>query len=108
MSYRLFRQHTLPVGPAFIKDLSKLGRDLRRTIIVDNVAENFQLQPENGIAIKTWIDDWRDQGLTMLAPLLKRIVTARVPDVRVALMKYKMQMLEQLAKSSKDFTFNLD
>jgi CTD small phosphatase-like protein 2 len=43
ISYRLYRQHALPYGPIFVKDLSRLGRDLSRTIIVDNVAENFQL-----------------------------------------------------------------
>jgi len=32
-------------------------------IIVDNVAENFQLQPDNGIFIKTWLDDPLDNAL---------------------------------------------
>jgi CTD small phosphatase-like protein 2 len=41
ISYRLYRQHALPHGPIFVKDLSRIGRDLSRTIIVDNVAENF-------------------------------------------------------------------
>lgn len=39
--------------------------------MVDNVAENFQLQPENGICIKSWIDDKNDQGLIQLSPLIK-------------------------------------
>jgi len=54
-----------------LKDLSKLGRDLSKTLIVDNVAENFQLQPENGIFIKTWTDDPLDNALEELSPLLK-------------------------------------
>lgn len=41
ITYRLYRQHALPYGPIFVKDLSRIGRDLSRTIIVDNVAENF-------------------------------------------------------------------
>ena len=41
ISYRMYRQHALPYGPIFVKDLSRIGRDLSRTIIVDNVAENF-------------------------------------------------------------------
>ncbi len=44
--HRLYRQHTINFskeGPLIIKDLSKLGRPLDKTIIVDNLAENFIL-----------------------------------------------------------------
>lgn len=67
----MYRQHALPYGPIFVKDLSRIGRDLSKTIIVDNVAENFQLQPDNGIFIKSWFDDMSDTALSELAPLLK-------------------------------------
>lgn len=60
IKYRLYRQHTSPYGHLIAKDLSKIGRDLSRCIIVDNVADNFALQPENGIFIKTWYDDMED------------------------------------------------
>jgi TFIIF-interacting CTD phosphatases, including NLI-interacting factor len=50
---RLYRQHTVSTGPVFIKDLSRLGRDLSKVIIIDNVAENFRLQPGNGLFIKS-------------------------------------------------------
>ena len=55
----------------FIKDLSRIGRPLNKTIIVDNVAENFSKQPDNGIFIKSWFDDQTDTALLELAPLLK-------------------------------------
>ena len=55
----------------FIKDLSCLGRDLSKTIIVDNITENFLLQPDNGISIKSWFDDPDDTALADLAPLLR-------------------------------------
>ena len=38
ISYRLYRQHAVRNGPVFIKDMSKLGRDLSKVIIVDNVS----------------------------------------------------------------------
>jgi len=41
IQFRFYRQHALPHGPVFIKDLSRIGRDLKKMIIVDNVAENF-------------------------------------------------------------------
>eukprot|EP00826_Nyctotherus_ovalis_P065560 TRINITY_DN963_c0_g1_i7.p4 TRINITY_DN963_c0_g1~~TRINITY_DN963_c0_g1_i7.p4 ORF type:complete len:144 (-),score=36.76 TRINITY_DN963_c0_g1_i7:112-543(-) len=107
VKHKLYRQHTVPIGPAFLKDLSKLGRDLSRTIIVDNVAENFQLQPENGIAIKTWIADVNDAALGKLALLLEEMAVRRVSDVRVALNCYKEQLAAQLAKGVKEFRFCL-
>lgn len=47
-----------------------MGRDIKKTIIVDNLAENFRLQPDNGIYIKPWYDDHEDTALLELAPLL--------------------------------------
>ena len=108
IKHRLYRQHTVPIGQAFIKDLSKLGRKLSKTIIVDNAAENFQLQPENGIFIKTWITDCNDVALSKLTPLLEEIVKKKVSDVRVALNKYKEQMKLQVSKGAKELTFRLD
>ena len=89
----------------FIKDLSRIGRPLNKTIIVDNVAENFSQQPDNGIFIKSWFDDMSDTALFELAPLLKckplminnfvlEIVEKKVTDVREALRKFRDQMIE--------------
>jgi CTD small phosphatase-like protein 2 len=42
ISHRLYRQHALPSASGFyVKDLSRIGRDISRMIIVDNIAENF-------------------------------------------------------------------
>jgi len=89
ISFRLYRQHCSPTGVAFVKDLSRIGRPLNKTIIVDNVAENFSLQPDNGIFIKSWFDDMSDTALFELAPLLKQIVHKNVKDVREALRKFR-------------------
>ena len=42
ISHRLYRDHTKCRSGVYIKDLSKLGRDLTKTIIIDNIEENFQ------------------------------------------------------------------
>ena len=62
ISHRLYRQHTINRSktnpyPMIIKDLSKIGRSLHKTIIVDNIAENFLLQKDSGIFIRTWTSD---------------------------------------------------
>merc|ERR1719247_2305183 len=83
VTHRLYRQHALPWGPLFAKDLSRLGRDLDRTLIIDNVQENFMLQPHNGIFISSWYDDPHDTALFALTPLLEELIgmRAKVPDI---------------------------
>jgi len=85
VQHRLYRQHADQTGPVFVKDLSRLGRDLKRTIIVDNVAQNFQRQPENGIHIRSWFDDQEDQALYELGPILQQIADVGYDDLRVGL-----------------------
>mmetsp|Transcript_65603 Transcript_65603/g.129262 ORF Transcript_65603/g.129262 Transcript_65603/m.129262 type:complete len:865 (-) Transcript_65603:229-2823(-) len=89
--YRLYRQHALPWGPIFVKDLNRVGRHLDRTLIIDNVQENFMLQPHNGIFICTWYDDPHDTALFALTPLLEELLAtcAKVPEV---LDKYREQI----------------
>lgn len=94
ISFRLYRQHTQPQNGVYLKDLSRLGRDLSKTIIVDNNAENFSLQPENGIYIKTWHDDPGDNALSQLARLLTSVALQSPADVRIAL----QQLQERLQK----------
>jgi len=51
----------------FVKDISLIGRDLSKVLFVDNLAENFSRQKENGIQVTTWIDDPYDDELVVLA-----------------------------------------
>jgi CTD small phosphatase-like protein 2 len=43
INHRLYREHALPCQDFFIKDLSLLGRDLSKTIILDNNPDCFLL-----------------------------------------------------------------
>lgn len=79
-SYRLFREHCVFYGNAFVKDLNKLGRNLKDTIIVDNSPNSYIFQPENAIPILTWIDDMTDNKLAQLAPVLDLL--SKFEDVR--------------------------
>lgn len=98
ITHRLYRQHTDLRNNTNIKDLSKIGRPLSKTIIIDNIAENFQLQTDNGIFIKSWYDDKDDTALTELFPLLKEIVVKKYPDVRQALKIMREQMQNNIRK----------
>ncbi|KAF0979167.1 hypothetical protein FDP41_001510 [Naegleria fowleri] len=70
---RLFREHCTKVGDTYIKDLSKLGRDLDQTIIVDNSPSCYALHPQNALAASTWYDDPNDRELYLLADCLVRL-----------------------------------
>jgi Dullard-like phosphatase family protein len=70
IAHRLYRNHTIVQNQIYIKDLSKLGRPLDKIIIIDNLEENFSLQPNNGILIKAWFDDEEDDVLNRLGPIL--------------------------------------
>ena len=57
ITHRLYRRHTVFKDAMYIKDLSMLGRDLSKTLIIDNLYESFISQPDNGILVKSWYDD---------------------------------------------------
>ena len=66
----------------YVKDLSLLGRDLSKTIIIDNLFESFYDHPDNGILIENWYDDMEDKELFVLTGFLKQMAENEVPDVR--------------------------
>jgi len=70
IEHKLYRNHLTYVEGTPIKDISLLGRPLHKTIIVDNIASNFVLHPQNGIHIKSWYDDDYDDVLSKLYAVL--------------------------------------
>ena len=82
--------------------MSLLGRNLKRTIIIDNVWENFQLQPQNAIYIKTWQNDDKDTCLIDLIEILKNIVYLNVSDVKPILIRIKDILIRQYLKGDKN------
>ena len=79
-SFRLFREHCTLMGMTYIKDLNKLGRDLKDVVIVDNSPLSYSFNKENGIPILTWFSDKNDKELDYLLPILEFL--SGVNDVR--------------------------
>lgn len=86
ISARLYRPATVNTKyREHVKDLSRLARDLRRTVIIDNNPFSFLLQPLNGIPCVSFTGAHSDdnQLLQVLLPLLKHLATQE--DVRPVL-----------------------
>ena len=56
VAHRLFRQHCTSSNIGYIKDLSRINRNIKDMIIIDNSPVSYHYQPENAIAISSWFD----------------------------------------------------
>ncbi len=100
---RLYRQHALLLNDTFVKDLTKLGRDLSKIIILDNRPQSYSLQKENGIYIKSFLgDDKNDNALIDLIPILKKIASNSYNDVRKEIKKMKNEILMKVTTNLND------
>ena len=98
---RLYREHAIKNGNKYIKDLSKLGRDLSKTIIVDNFPQSFKFQHENGILISSFYADDKDdiqndRALINLQKILIKIYKDK-SDVRLSILKYKEEIIRNVS-----------
>jgi CTD small phosphatase-like protein 2 len=89
---RLCREHCALMGAAYVKDISKLGRNLSKTIIIDNDLGCFYLQQENGILIKSFEGKEDDNKLVNLYQILNQIIKSPFNDIRVELDKYRDEL----------------
>ncbi|XP_048415414.1 CTD small phosphatase-like protein 2 isoform X2 [Stegostoma tigrinum] len=71
--HRLYRKHCVCVQGNYIRELNTLGRDLTKMVFVDTSAETFSCQVSNGIQIKSWLKDPKDQELRKLIPFLQKL-----------------------------------
>jgi RNA polymerase II subunit A small phosphatase-like protein len=73
---RLFRESCVFYKGNYVKDLSKLGRDLHNVIIIDNSPASYIFHPENAVPVTSWFDDPDDTELRELIPFLKTLSSA--------------------------------
>uniref|UniRef100_A0A7C9AKM4 Protein-serine/threonine phosphatase n=1 Tax=Opuntia streptacantha TaxID=393608 RepID=A0A7C9AKM4_OPUST len=80
INHRLFRDSCREMDGKFVKDLSQVGRDLWKVVIVDDNPSSYSFQPENAIRIRPFVDDMEDQELGKLIEFFRECEDAE--DVR--------------------------
>jgi len=79
VQHRLYRQHCVQAHGGYFKDLHALGRDMDRTILVDNSPVSLAMNPSNGIPIKSWLASNSDVQLRDLLGLLHDLTLSDEP-----------------------------
>ena len=80
IKHRLYRDQCTFINGIYIKDLKKCNRSLKDLIIVDNSPIAYTFDSDNGLPIKTWIEDPDDNELMKLVPILEFL--SKTKDVR--------------------------
>ncbi|XP_067928452.1 CTD small phosphatase-like protein [Watersipora subatra] len=74
---RLFRESCVFHRGNYVKDLSKLGRDLSQILIVDNSPASYIFHPDNAVPVTSWFEDMADRELLDLIPFLQQLSTEK-------------------------------
>ncbi|XP_020820036.1 CTD small phosphatase-like protein isoform X2 [Phascolarctos cinereus] len=83
---RLFRESCVFHRGNYVKDLSQLGRELSKVIIIDNSPASYIFHPENAVPVQSWFDDMGDTELLDLIPFFEGL--SREEDVYGMLQKF--------------------
>ena len=100
--FNLYREHNILIGRNLVKDISKIGRDMKRIVIVDKLYENIKATPKNGILIKPYFGE-RDKGDTVLFELKKLLILFHkmgYEDIRIAIKNYENDIKYKITQNN--------
>eukprot|EP01126_Amoeba_proteus_P013991 TRINITY_DN1603_c0_g1_i19.p1 TRINITY_DN1603_c0_g1~~TRINITY_DN1603_c0_g1_i19.p1 ORF type:complete len:302 (-),score=52.60 TRINITY_DN1603_c0_g1_i19:155-1060(-) len=81
IDWRLFRESCTFVQGTYVKDMCRMGRDMKRILIIDNSPHAFAFNPESAIPCESWFDDYEDCELYDLIPILTGLAEESVEDI---------------------------
>ncbi|CAG5863981.1 unnamed protein product [Menidia menidia] len=85
--HRLYQDDCACVVGHYIKDLNVLGRDLTKTVVLDNAPHTYPYNLMNTIPIKSWSGQPEDRELQKLIPYMEKLAAAE--DFQEVLKKRK-------------------
>ena len=88
--YNLCREHNILMDNKLVKDISKIGRDMKKIIIIDKSFDNIKNTPQNGILIKPYFGE-SNKNDTVLFELKKLLILFHkmgYEDLRIAIKNY--------------------
>ena len=101
--YNLYREHCTLVGTKFVKDVRKIGRDMRKVVVVDDLAENLRTNGDNGILISPYkVEDYNDRVLFELKKILILFFRMRYEDVRIGIKNYQDDIYNKITLGNFD------
>ena len=93
-SYKFYREHAIIQGNNLIKDISRLGRDMSKILLIDNMSLNFQHNKENGILIYPFYNEnYLDTSLIELKKILIKIYFKNYDDIREAIKDFENEII---------------
>ena len=102
--YNLYREHNILTGNKLVKDISKIGRDMKKIIIVDKLSDNIKSTPQNGILIKPYYGD-SNKNDTVLFELKKLLILFHkigYEDLRTAIKNYANDIKYKITLDNKN------
>ena len=94
----LYREHCTLIGRKFVKDISRIGRDMKHIIMVDDLNENLEKFKANGILILPYEGEEqnKDRVLYELKKILILFCRLGFNDIRLAIQRYKDDIYEKI------------
>ena len=98
--FNFSREYSFLYENCLIKDISLIGRELSKIIIIDDDENSFKLNKENGIKISAFNDKTKnDNVLFELKKILILIYKKNYDDVRLALKEFSKDIKEKISLS---------
>ena len=97
-SYKFYREHSIIKGKEIVKDISRIGRSMKKILIIDNNANNFKINKENGILIYPFYNEKnKDCSLLELKKILMKIYKKNYEDIRDGIKEFKNEIIMKVS-----------